>query len=241
MKDKLWCFGDSFTAGDGCKLWENSGDNLQQPNTLKYRKFLNKKDDEIIKLFSDHVAEYFNLELINLGMSGAGNEFILDSLFSNIHLISLSDYIIFGVSYFQRFDISGSDPKKFQTININSLGGYSQNKQIYNGLTKDSLMEILLDRSSQKFEDRLIRQVKGIKHILNKISMGVYVWTNDHYLDTKNTDLFKVVEGYKNLSDFFFHNTISSDTNGEIPDGHLSETGHKILANDIIKYFKNEK
>lgn len=230
---KLWCFGDSFTAGDGCKVFSTGA----QPNTIEYRKFLNKKENESIKLFGDIVAEHFGLECINLGQSGAGNEKILDELLSNIHLISKDDYVIFGVSYFQRFDIDGANPIDFTTINVNALSG--SNSIITDTLSKETLMQIVINRASKKFEDRLLRQVKGLTHILKQLSKNVYVWTNDHYLDEQQTGLFKLVDGYHMLSQFLNENCITTHTNKVVCDGHLSEIGHKVLANDIIKYFEN--
>ena len=230
---KLWCFGDSYTAGDGCKVF-NTGTHV---NAIEYRKFLNKKENEHIKLFSDIVAEHFNLKCINLGQSGAGNEKILDTLLSNIHLISNDDYVIFGVSYFQRFDIDGLLPSEFSTININSL--LDSNDMITDTLLRKSLIEIVINRSSKRFEDRLLRQVKGLTHILKQLSKNVYVWTNDHYLDEQQTGLFKLADGYHMLSQFLNENCITTHTNKVVCDGHLSEIGHKVLANDIIKYFEN--
>ena len=230
---KLWCFGDSFTAGDGCKVFSTGA----QPNTIEYRKFLNKKENESIKLFGDIVAEHFGLECINLGQSGAGNEKILDELLSNIHLISKDDYVIFGVSYFQRFDIDGANPIDFTTINVNALSG--SNSIITDTLSKETLMQIVINRASKKFEDRLLRQVKGLTHILKQLSKNVYVWTNDHYLDEQQTGLFKLADGYHMLSQFLNENCITTHTNKVVCDGHLSEIGHKVLANDIIKYFEN--
>jgi hypothetical protein len=102
-------------------------------------------------------------------------------------------------------------------------------------------MEIVINRSSKRFEDRLLRQVAGITYILKQLSKNVYVWTNDHYLDEQHTGLFKLVDGYHTLSHFFSENDITSDTNKIVCDGHLSEVGHITLANDIIKYFENAK
>lgn len=235
--NKLWCFGDSFTAGDGCKLWETGA---QQPTTLKYREYLGKGEGEQIKLFVNHVSEHFNLQLINLGESGAGNERILDRLLSNIHLISKDDYVIFGVSYFQRFDIDLNNPTGLSTININSLND-GETEMIGEHLTRTAMKQIVVNRSSKRFEDRLLRQVKGITHILKQLSKNVYVWTNDHYLDELNTGLFQFPEGYHTLAQFLGENDIRSHTNNLVGDGHLSEKGHYVLAQDIIKYFKDEK
>lgn len=235
---KLWCFGDSFTAGDGCKRFSVGS----QPTTILYRDFLKKNDNEEIKLFSDLVAEHFNLECINLGQSGAGNEKILDALLSNIHLISKDDYVIFGVSYFQRFDIDGDNEFDFSTINMNSLLDNPNNDIIAeNNLSRKGLKQIVINRASKKFENRLLRQVKGITYILKQLSKEVYVWTNDHYLDELHTDLFQLPKGYHTLAHFFSENDITCHTNKAVCDGHLSEIGHINLANDIIEYFENEQ
>jgi hypothetical protein len=126
------------------------------------------------------------------------------------------------------------------TININSLND-GNSEMIGEHLSRNAMKEIVVNRSSKQFEDRLIRQIKGINHILKQLSKNVYIWTNDHYLDEQKSGVFKLVDGYTSTSQFLFENSIGTHTHNEVNDGHLSEGGHRVLATDIIKYFENEK
>jgi lysophospholipase L1-like esterase len=88
--DKLWTFGDSFTAGHGCT-----------PEWEYYKKYYKEGDG----LWSHYLANELNLELVNLGKNGASNDQIIDSIIVNYNKISINDTVIIQKSFPSRFDV----------------------------------------------------------------------------------------------------------------------------------------
>lgn len=237
-QNKLWCFGDSFTAGDGCI--RSPKENPYSPTTISYRKYLNKQDGEEILIYPDYVSNHFNLELVNTATGGASNEMIFDNVFTHIKDIKKDDYIIIGISYFERFDVFINNI--LSPTNINSISTTSDIVFENNALSRQGLLEIVNNRNNKVFKDRLIRQIKAVKYLLNSICDNVCIWTHDNdILDGADTDVFLIPDKYKKFSSFVYDNkmALAQETNGEVPDGHFGEPGHKLWADYIIKYFEN--
>lgn len=93
---KLYTFGDSFTAGDGCR-----------PNEEYYENY--KKSNQLI--WPELVANHYNIELVNKGHSGCSNEIIIDSLISEWDNIKSEDIVIIGKTFSHRFDIEHQSVK----------------------------------------------------------------------------------------------------------------------------------
>jgi hypothetical protein len=237
-QNKLWCFGDSFTAGDGCI--RSPKENPYSPITLSYRKFLNKKDGEEILIYPDYVSNHFNLELFNTARGGASNEMIFDALFTNIENIKKEDYIIIGVSYFERFDIFMNN-----IIHPTNVGSISTTPDIMfeqAGLSRNGILETIVNRNHKVFKDRLIRQIKAIKYLLNSVCDNVCIWTfDDNMITMSDRNLFLMPDKYTKFSSFVYDNkmALAQETNGEVPDGHFGAPGHKLWADYIIKHFEN--
>lgn len=236
--NRLWCFGDSFTAGDGCIC--SPKENPYSEITKQYRAFLHKQDGEEILIYPEYVSNHFGLELLNTASGGASNEMILDSIFSNVHNIQKNDYIIIGFSYFQRFDVYIDN--RFQPTNVNSISTTSDEQYINNHLTKQGLLEIINNRNNNAFKERWIRQIKGLKYLLNGVCDNVCIWTHcDDFWDIAN-DLFLIPEPYTQFTKFMgdYNMAIMQETNGMIADGHFGANAHKLWADIIIKHFENE-
>lgn len=237
-QNKLWCFGDSFTAGDGCI--RSPKENPYSPTTISYRKYLNKQDGEEILIYPDYVSNHFNLELVNTATGGASNEMIFDTLFTNIENINKEDYIIIGISYFERFDTFINNV--LSPTNVGSISTTSNIVFQNNGLSRQGLLEIINNRNNKVFKDRLIRQIKAIKYLLNSVCDNVCIWTHDDGLIEANDDnIFLMPESYTNFSSFMFEKkmALAQETNGVVADGHFGAPGHKLWADYIIKHFKN--
>ena len=87
---KLWVFGDSFTAGNGC---------LHNEEYTKYK----ESDDDL--LWPEIMANTLNLELINRGMGAYSNDKIIDTIIEDYNLINKNDLVIIGTTFYNRFDI----------------------------------------------------------------------------------------------------------------------------------------
>jgi hypothetical protein len=237
-QNKLWCFGDSFTAGDGCI--RSPKENPYSPITLSYRKFLNKQDGEEILIYPDYVSNHFNLELVNTARGGASNEMIFDNVFTHIKDIKKDDYIIIGISYFERFDVFINNI--LSPTNINSISTTSDIVFQNNALSRQGLLEIVNNRNNKVFKDRLIREIKAIKYLLNSVCDNVCIWTHDNELiEVDDENIFLMPIEYTKFSSFMYDNkmALAQETNNTIPDGHFGEPGHKLWADIIIKYFEN--
>lgn len=237
-QNKLWCFGDSFTAGDGCI--RSPKENPYSPITLSYRKYLNKQDGEEILIYPDYVSNHFNLELVNTARGGASNEMIFDTLYTNIKDIKKDDYIIIGISYFERFDIWMDN-----ILSPTNVGSISTTPDIVfeqNGLSRRGALEIILNRNHNVFKDRLIKQIKAIKYLLNSVCDNVCIWTHDNDLiELDDENIFLMPAEYTKFTSFMYDNkmALAQETNNIVPDGHFGEPGHKLWADYIIKHFEN--
>ena len=101
--NKLWTFGDSFTAGHGCT-----------PEWEYYKKYYKEGD----KLWSQHLANELNLELVNLGKNGASNDQIIDLIIINYDKISINDTIIIQKSFPSRFDVPNMNIEGDEWVSI---------------------------------------------------------------------------------------------------------------------------
>lgn len=114
---KLWTFGDSFTAGHGCRNFGYaSGEYI---NT--YKNYI----DESKPIWSDIVANHFKYESINKGLNGATNDDILDFVFNEMYQFSKEDIVIIQISTAGRYTFPFSKKK-------NILGSISESdKSVY--------------------------------------------------------------------------------------------------------------
>lgn len=93
---KLWCFGDSFTAGHGCipHMVEESYYNKKFKNYFDINK----------KIWPELLSDSLKLELVNLSRNGLSNEWIADTIIANIKNISRNDVVILQTSTIGRYD-----------------------------------------------------------------------------------------------------------------------------------------
>lgn len=100
---KLWCFGDSFTAGHGCKHF-GPVDTIGTDNETYYQKIYKNYIDETKKIWPEIVADHFGFELKNMGLNGLCNEAIADYILKEIPNISTNDYVVIQTSTPGRFN-----------------------------------------------------------------------------------------------------------------------------------------
>jgi hypothetical protein len=229
---KLWCFGDSFTAGDGCVANQNG----YQPSTLLYREWLKLKDDEEIAIWPVIVANHFNLELKNFGSGGWGHESILDCFYKNIKNIGPDDYVIIGLSYAHRFDgvLTINITKSMQTFSINRVMGENDEHLQMSNLSKEGLLQIIYNRNEDEFIERLCDNVDAIKYMTNSICKGCIIWGIDNEIIKYRPNSFLNIRGYTDIDNFKSINDISNETNFEVRDGHFGMNGHKLFAGMVI-------
>jgi len=133
IKNNIWFFGDSFTAGDGCIK--------ERPTDGEYFKL---KPHGV--LWTNGVADHFNMNVINKSVGGASNDWIINSLIGELLKIQPNDIVVVGLSYPERFQLIN---KKFK-IHQNFFP---------HDFTNDKT-ELILDNNDRKYNNELFKALK---------------------------------------------------------------------------------
>ena len=115
---KLWTFGDSFTAGHGCKYTTHGVFSLKDLNTNYYKTFKNYTVDKPI--WNEIVSSTLSMELVDMSANGYSTETIIDTILKNMASISTDDIVILQTSTIGRFD--------FPFLKEKTLMGYDSTK-----------------------------------------------------------------------------------------------------------------
>jgi lysophospholipase L1-like esterase len=197
----VWTFGDSLTAEfDEEHKW--SGD---------YIKWKGYKP----KVYANLISEKLNLNLINLGVGGSDNYSIFQSFCDVSDKIKNDDVVIFGWSSPIRFRLAKNEKKW-----VSFLPNYTKNRTYIDGISIDTVNEMLVNRGSVKFVEEVNSWIRLINHTLKDVSYTH--WTT--------------FDGRINANMIRGINDIRTETNGSIDDGHFSEKGHIELSNLLITY-----
>jgi hypothetical protein len=201
----LWTFGDSMTFGHGCR---------PDGPLLEYYTQYKKNDNDLI--WPVILANKLGYKLNNLGHCGVSNDYILDTIISNYHLILENDIVIVNKTFSHRFDIpSNTSSDEFYTI----CGEINVDDKRYN---------------------TPIENKEEYETILN---FSYYFSGHEVYRkrQEKRYDFLKsIIKCYKYFE--FYTQTIWEDskaqnikdaTKGKMEDYHLSFLGHKQFANYV--------
>lgn len=149
--NKLFTFGCSFTAGNGCLIDEEY--------TKEY------KTNETDLIWPEIISNHMGLELNNFGMGGYSNDKILDTIIHQFSKIEDGDVVIIEMSFHHRYDIPNQLNNSLITIAPNPsnllVNEYSK-KEIEHITYVSTLME------SDLFKNRNINRFNFIKNILLK-------------------------------------------------------------------------
>jgi len=117
---RLWTFGDSFTFGHGCRMMGNLDEKSRYKNL--YENYV----DNSKPIWPEYVADKLGLELLNYGVNGATNDFILDNVLKQFNNFKKDDTIIIQSSTRARYDFPFFKRKKL-------MGGWftEKNDDIY--------------------------------------------------------------------------------------------------------------
>ena len=171
------------------------------------------------KTFGEIISDELNMEVIYKSKNSFDNDSIFESIYENAHLIKKDDIIIIGWSSTVRCRLSNDSNQWINIIPNRKFSDYE-----LSNISKQTLEDILINRTSPLYKDEFIKRRDFLNWLFK--DMVLIHWT-------PFVDQFDFTLGYKNIT------TIKSETNGEINDGHYSETGHVLLSKnfmDLIKY-----
>lgn len=177
----------------------------------EYHKNYFKEGD---KTWTMWLSELLNTNLINYGKGGNSNDAILDSIIDNWRNINKGDIVFIGFTYSHRFDVPINGHLRSIVHNFSVNPFPPSKKEQY-----DAIVNFQYHFSDNiLYKNRQIKRFEWVKNLL--IEKGcelVVIW--DVQIDLKNLE------------------TITGATNGKIIDGHLSYTGHKLLAEIFYKKY----
>ena len=199
MSQKLYIFGDSFSAGFSFESnWTN--------NYVNWKGYTPQGFGEI-------VSQKLNLELINLSENALDNYSILQKFCDNEKNIKKNDLVIIGWSSPLRFRLVSKDwitilpnHDKFSTKEIDKTK-----------ISESTLIEILLNRDDIRYCNEVNSWIK----LLNNLDKNIIHWTPfDQRLDCMFLNKFETIvtetngklndwhfseNGHKQLSDLFIN------------------------------------
>ena len=185
MSQKLYIFGDSFSAGFSFESnWTN--------NYVNWKGYTPKGFDEII-------SQKLNLELINLADNASDNYSILQKFCDNVKNIKKNDLIIIGWSSPLRFRLVSND---WITI-LPNYDKFSTKEIDKTKISESTLIEILLNRDDVRYCNEVNSWIK----LLNNLDKNIIHWTPfDQRLDCMFLSKFEtiVTETNGELNDWHF-------------------------------------
>lgn len=212
MKNKLWVFGDSFTKGGGLT-----------PDKEYYQQTFNGQ-----KIWSQIVADHFNLELVNHGYSWCGATLIFKNLFHYIPEISKNDKVVFTNgqprwillppkhlnSNLLRTAYTPYHPRECPEEIIPPFINLEEQQIGFDYANK------IIDKHYHTYWSFWEDYGKTISNVLDMLKIKNYFWPGT------------LIEGK--------FETIRDVTDGKIPDIHWSWKGNTQMAEYIIKNIEND-
>ncbi len=116
---KLWTFGDSFTAGHGCKFMSEGTFSTENINNFYYKTYRDYiSEDKFI--WNEIVSKILSMELKDFSANGSSTETIFDTTLKYVSEISSDDIVIIQTSTTGRYD--------FPFLKEKTLMGYDNRK-----------------------------------------------------------------------------------------------------------------
>ena len=190
IRKKLWTFGDSFTAGGGCRPGDEYFD--------KYYK-------EGCKLWPDHLGALLDLETANYGRSGASNDTILDIILYYCKSIKKGDTVVIGMTYPQRFDIEVTVDDTPFLIPVTYVWPFPEQDKYVNSLDQEKKETIINYQyhfmRSPLIRDRWVHRYIALQDILKEKGCHTVLWEVER--EVKDIETIEKATSYK-ISDCHF-------------------------------------
>ena len=234
MKNSLHIFGCSFSSP-------------YHEETDEYRRYKVFCGGSFPNTWFELLSNKMNLNLINHGIPGAGNDMIFNRVIEQIRTIQKNDVVIIGWSFLSRFMWANHDTRKW--VNTN----FGRNHSVLNGnedITEETSNEIVFNRTSnntfQLYTEIINQRMELINYISDLVGFKVFYWSCDPYVlyskEIQDRDNKKIVMGDEIYMKWEIDNMIKlieknggerikEETNQEIFDFHLGVSGHQVMSN----------
>ena len=162
MKNSLHIFGCSFSSP-------------YHEETDEYRRYKAFCGGSFPNTWFELLSNKMNLNLINHGIPGAGNDMIFNRVIEQIRTISKDDVVIIGWSFLSRFMWANHETRKW--VNTN----FGRNHSVLNGnedITEETSNEIVFNRTSnntfQLYSEIINQRMELINYISDLVGFFFY-------------------------------------------------------------------
>jgi hypothetical protein len=204
----IWGFGDSFTFGHGCRP--------DGPLSEYYNEYRIEGD----KVWLEWLGEWKNMNTINLGVCGASNEYIFDSVLDNHKNIKSGDVVIIGSTLWGRRDIP-IDGRWLPLLSILEADGEVVGVDTMSLEDRNLLIDYQLKfGENPMWKVRMSKRYEFLKETLSDRGVEVLLWNI-------KDEIIKRMEKIGNVSPYM--------------DYHFSFTGHKKFAEYLLEKLSNKR
>jgi hypothetical protein len=239
-----------FIIFNGCSFTEAGG--LSNPNILNlygYDLTLEKENHKIkVELsFANLVAKYFECEYVNLSESGNSNENIFQKVFEYVESNSEKLQKYENVHCFIQTTMSSRKTVNYKG-NVKNINSFSKNDYPYTmGEHYDDLQKwyelYVLNMFDEKFEaKRTKKEIYTIREYLKSKNIKVYfaIYSDIPLIEILNENDYIKFEKYNEMMNYICNKKLRICDEVEHADGHFSPTGHKNIADILIKKIEND-
>jgi hypothetical protein len=262
MKNKLWAFGDSYTAGV-------LPDIDHFPPYIEYLKYLGISKEEFPLGWPYQLANKLNLEPSVVAVGGASNDEIIINLYQNIPNFKKGDVVIVQWSYLSRF-LWAIKPEHYNHDNsIDNIwsmfqrASHNTQSEEKNEFTSENVFKsVSYNKTLPGWILRIDLIESLLKYISNIVGFKLYFWSSDNFIHLSKEDkllnnsqyiLYDVVFNYAKLNEDIDNKflesirelgatSISQETECLISDGyHLGIKGNEVFCNLVYNHLINSK
>lgn len=230
---KLFLFGCSYTAEF------SHGPGLNQ----YYRDYYNFRGGNFPPTWGQVLADKLNLDLVNYGRGGNGNDQIFQDVCKHSPEFTSDDTVIVEWSYIIRFRWA-----HFLGNHWQSLGPDNVTPDIIEENTHNN---IIINRTHQLYIDQIYDFQTIIETLSKSVGFKLYFWSADYQIIYPNEKINKqskyIGNGYIKKDETIFDEVfrrkgerLLEETKGLINDLHFGESGHRILAEIFYSHIKEK-
>jgi hypothetical protein len=216
----LFTFGCSYTAD----YWEITN--------LEYKNF---KGGNLPDVWPKVLSKKLNMDLKNYGEPSIGNDQIFHNFCKHVDEIKENDIVIIGWSFICRHRWLNTKNQQWMTIGVGTT-----DSELISQRTND---EIYINRSHKPYINDVYDYEKIIDLYSECKNYKTYYWSGDKEIIYKQPKELLVNSKYiahefiRNDNEIPFNEVfrrggelIIQETNGQIKDHHMGESGHRIMA-----------
>jgi hypothetical protein len=237
----LFTFGCSYTE-DFERVIESTKNSDFVPAQRKYVE--NHLGGRIPKSWPQLLSEKLGFELKNYGVGGMCNYQIFEEICEHSDEFKNDDIVIVEWTHITRFRWAFNNGGWFSIFS-----DFTETTSEL--MSKITHSEILVNRTNKLYVNEIYQYQKLLEQFCKLLGVELYFWSSDDDIIYKeNKEFFKdkkyllndLISFNSNIFNIIQKNggkTINEETNGEIPDNHLAESGHRVQAELFYNHIKH--